>query len=175
MEGAMTRMGMLLLAVVVVLFPMVGCRDEQKGLSKGQIKDLWTQVSDEDYVRVRGIGAAPEQFKDMTRRRGMARNAALVAGRYELLQVIKGLTLTGGLTVGQLMQTEGQIREIADRVIAGAEEKLTEFSKDDGCVVLLELRRDKVEQVLRETDAWDRPALSRAVDTGVEVMRKAAE
>jgi len=143
------RRALLLSAFVLVA---AGCREAARdGMAKGQIKDLWTQVSDKEFIRVRGVGSVPDGIREQTRRRGLARNAALVAARYELLQVIKGIKVTGGLSVGQLIQSSGEIREVADRVVAGAEEVQTEWGKDDGAVVLLELRRDKVEDILSKT------------------------
>ena len=129
----------------------VGCAGLDRSMSRGQVKDVWTQASDKEYIRTRGVGAAPTEVADPTRRRGLARNAALVAARYEMLQIIKGLRVTGGLTVEKLIQTDGRIAEVANKIVAGAEEVQTEWGKGDGCVVLLELKRDQVMDVLRRT------------------------
>lgn len=148
---------MSVLAVAVLLLT-TGCREEKKALTKGQVKDLWSQVSDKDFIRVRGIGVAPEASRGETRRKGLARNAALVSARYELLQIIKGLKVTGGLTIGQLSQTDGEIKEAADRIMAGAEEEQTEFTSDGGCVVLLRLDRSKVEDIVAKTADFEAAA-----------------
>lgn len=142
----------MLIAVAVLA---TGCKKNLQGVSKGQIDQAWGQISDSDYIRVRGIGAAPQNIVDTTQRRGMARNAALVAARYELLARIKGVKLNGGLSIGDLIQQNGQIKELTDKTIAGAEEVSTEWTKDDGCVVVLQLSRDQVDDVLNETAKYD--------------------
>ena len=134
-----------------------GCDKDKNALSKGAIRDIWSQASDTQSIRTRGIGAVPQGTLGFTERRGLARNAALVAARYEMLQVIKGLRVTGGLTVGKLMQTHGEIKEVADRIVAGSEEEQVEWAKDDGCVVLLRLDRDKVEKIVNDTAAYESP------------------
>lgn len=148
----------MMVAVLGVLLGLSGCKDDKRALSKGAIKDVWTQASDSEFLYTRGIGVAPEGARSQTHRRGLARNAALSSARYELLSIIKGLKMEGGLTIGALMQTKGEIREIANRVIAGAEEAQTEFTLDDGCVVLLRLERSKVEKILADTAPYDEQA-----------------
>jgi hypothetical protein len=119
---------------------------------------MWSQVSDKDFIRVRGIGVAPDKATGDTKRKGLARNAALVSARYELLEIIKGIKVTGGLTIGQLAQTDGVIKETADRIMAGAEEESTEFTTDGGCVVLMRLERSKVESILSKTGEYEAAA-----------------
>lgn len=149
----MKKKGMLM-ALAVVLF--AGCAGTTRSMSKGQVKDVWKEASDKNYIRTRGMGAAPEGVSDLTQRRGMSRNAALVAARYEMLQVIKGLRVTGGLTVEKLIQTDGRIAEVADKIVAGSEEVQTEWGKGDGCVVLIQLDRDEVVAIVRRTMRADR-------------------
>ena len=144
-------------AVLCVCLVVSGC-DERKSVIKGRIKDAWGQISDKDYVRVRGIGAIPRGTVGFTNRRGLSRNAALVAARYEMLAVIKGIKVTGGLTVGKLMQKDSQIREVADRIIHGAEEVKAEWAEDDGCIVTLELKRADIEKLVEQDKKWEPPS-----------------
>ncbi|MCM2303080.1 MAG: hypothetical protein NDJ72_00135 [Elusimicrobia bacterium] len=132
-----------------------GCGGVNRSLAKGEVADVWSKVSDKETVRVRGIGAVAQDAGGTTQRRGLSRNAALVAARYEALALIKGVTVRGGLTVGKLMEKDSHIQEVANRIINGFEEVQTEWAKDDGCVVLLELPRSKLEKLLSETAAYE--------------------
>ena len=138
---------------VIFLLPLMivfaGCKQDRATID-GHLRKHWKQVSDKDHLRVRGIGAPPLNARGSTRRKGLARNAALGAARYEMLAVIKGIRITGGLTIGNLMSKDSRIQEIAERVIRGAEEVQTEWAEDDGCVVTLELKRDKIAKMIEE-------------------------
>lgn len=135
--------GILLLTIL-----LSGCHEVDKVVVGGKIKDFWPQVSNEEFLRVRGVGVPPEKSVGFTRRRGLSRNSALVSARYEMLAVIKGVNVGGGLTVGQLMQTNSKISEGANRIISGATEVQSEWAADDGCVVTLEISREQIETLL---------------------------
>jgi len=144
-----------LLALLALSLASFGCDDKTKAVTRGRLKDAWSQISDRDYVRVRGIGVAPLSAKGSTHRRGLSRQAGLVAARYEGLSLIKGVSIHGGLTVGKLMETNSQITEVANRIIRGMEEIKTEWTADDGAVVTLELRRDMIEKLILEDQKWE--------------------
>jgi hypothetical protein len=135
-------------------------------LSKGEVKSLWEQVSDKDTIRVRGIGVPPEGTKSLTQRRGLSRNAALVNARYEALALLRGVKLTGGLSVASLMEKDSRIREIANQVISGMEEVQVEWANDDGAVVLLELKRDKLEKMLAAAGVADTSDSYKQIEAG---------
>lgn len=137
------------LSVLVGLFFVAGCGHLERSVKGGQIKQEWASLDDTKFVRARGIGAAPRDGKDATQRKGMARNAALVSARYELLGRLKGLKLEGGLTVAQLMQTDSAIQERAENVIRGAEEASVEWTADGGAVVVLQVPRSAIEGLAR--------------------------
>ncbi len=149
-----TMTAVMLLAVLA----LSGCGGNERALSKGSIRDTWESQSDKTFIRVRGIGVAPDWATGDTKRKGLAHNAALVSARYELLAVVKGLKIGGGLTIGQLSQTDGVIKETADRIMAGAEEETAEFTVDGGCVVLMRLERSKVESILSSTEQYEAAA-----------------
>ncbi len=139
-----------------------GCHGIDKAVVGGKLKDLWPQVSDSSFLRVRGVGVPTEKAVGFTRRRGLSRNAALVSARYEMLAVIKGVKVGGGLTVGQLMQTDAKINEVANRIISGAAEVQSEWAADDGCVVTLELKRDLIESLIQRDSSQEPASLTTA-------------
>jgi hypothetical protein len=152
--------------IFAVLWSSSACSKVNRSLSKGEVKSLWEQVSDKDTIRVRGIGVPPEGTKSLTQRRGLSRNAALVNARYEALALLRGVKLTGGLSVASLMEKDSRIREIANQVIAGMEEVQVEWASDDGAVVLLELKRDKLEKMLVAAGVADASDSYKQVEAG---------
>ncbi len=145
----------MMVVVALVAAGLTGCGGVNRSLSKGEVKDVWEKVSDKTTIRVRGIGVAPTGIASQTQRRGLSRNAALVNARYEALALLRGVKVTGGLSVGSLMEKDSKIKEVANQVIAGMEEVQVEFAKDDGAVVLLELERSKLERMLADVGVAD--------------------
>lgn len=146
-----------------------GCASIPRATEDGKIKSFWSQISTKDFIRVRGIGIAPRKFHgySLTARRGSSRNAALVAARFELLAVIKGVKLEGGVSISQLMDTSSVVREIANDLVKGGEEVQTEWTASDDCVVTLELKRSTVERLIQK----DSPR-ERALSAQVEELQK---
>jgi len=145
----------MVVVLMLVAAGLSGCGGVNRSLSKGEVKDVWEKVSDKDTIRVRGIGVPPERVESSTQRRGLARQAALVNARYEALALLRGIKVTGGLSVGKLMEKDSHIKEVANQVIAGMEEVQVEWAKDDGAVVLLELERSKLNKMLSDVGAAD--------------------
>jgi len=154
------------ITLVIIAVSFSACSKTNRSLSKGDVKSLWEQVSDKDTIRVRGIGVPPEGTKSLTQRRGLARSAALVHARYEGLALLRGVKITGGLSVGSLMEKDSRIREIANQVISGMEEVQVEWANDDGCVVLLELKRDKLEKMLAAAGVADTSDSYKQIEAG---------
>jgi hypothetical protein len=143
----------LLLAVALLAS---GCASLPRATQGGKLLDVWSKISDKSYIRTRGVGAVPAGAIGQTARRGVSRNAALLAARYELLSVIKGVKLSGGITVAQLAEKDSLIRELANDLVMGGEEVQSEWLSDDGCVITLELRRATVERLIQEKSDRER-------------------
>jgi hypothetical protein len=149
-------MNRLMIAVMALAAAgLTGCGAANRSLKGGEVADVWTKVSDKETIRVRGIGVPPQGVGSLTQRRGLARDAALVNARYEALALLRGIKVTGGLSIGKLMEQDGHVKEIANALIAGMEEVQVEWAKDDGAVVLLELKRDKLDKMLADVGAAD--------------------
>ena len=136
-----------IVAVIGVVLVLSGCGHVERSVTKGQVADTLNDLSDRKHLKFRGIGAAPTESKDLTQRRAMSRNAALVNGRLQVLAYLKGVTISGGITVAQAMEIGGEIREQADQLVRGAEEETAEYTSDDGCVVTLRIRRADVDKL----------------------------
>lgn len=161
------------LGVVLLVLAASGCAGVPRATQNGVLKNFWAKISTEDLIRTRGVGVAPTKIAGMTltARRGTSRIAALSAARYELLSVIKGVRLSGGVTISQLMEKDSLVRELADDVVFGGEEVLTEWTKDGGCVTTLELRRSTVERLIQQKSEREKGLEKRIADDIVEINR----
>ncbi len=139
-------------AIMVLLAALVGCGHESRYLTRdGELRDAWSAVSDRKFIRTVGIGVAPDRIKDRTRRKGMARNSALIGARTELIALLKGVRIKGSVDVSSLAQQRDQLRQLVDTVISGAEEERVEWDNTDGCVVVLRIERSRVRKMLQDT------------------------
>jgi hypothetical protein len=98
----------------------------------------------------------------------------LVAARYNLLALIKGVRLSGGVTVSQLIERDSIIAEIANEVVSGGEEVLTEWTRDGGCVVTLELKRSTVVMLIQKESQREMD-LALRIDQDIEEIQSLAQ
>ncbi|MBI4707322.1 MAG: hypothetical protein HY761_05300 [Candidatus Omnitrophica bacterium] len=83
-------------------------------------------------------------MENKTQRLATSRSAAIVQAQYEMLTIIKGVTLTGGITVAKAMETDSLLSSKIDAEVKGAEIVKTEWTADDGCVVSLKLPKKRL-------------------------------
>jgi hypothetical protein len=108
---------------------------DQKAVSGGQLEAI-------------GIGAADPSLKSDTQRKALARDAAIVKAQYEMLSMVKGVTLEGGVTVDRALETDSKLEARLLATIRGAEVVKSEFTADDGCVVTLRLPKSRLEKTM---------------------------
>jgi hypothetical protein len=108
---------------------------DQKALRGGQLEAI-------------GIGAADPALATDTQRKALARDAAIVKAQYELLSMVKGVTLEGGITVDRAMETDSTLETKIQETIRGAEIVKSEFTADNGCVVTLRLPKSRLEKMM---------------------------
>ena len=100
-----------------------------------------------NYVFARGMGAADQTLENKTQRMATSRNASIVNGQYNMLSFVKGISLEGGVTVEKAIETDSVLATKINAVIKGAQVVRTEWTSDDGCVVVLRLPK----KVLKES------------------------
>jgi hypothetical protein len=131
----------LFAAVVAVI--AVGCSSSpNKGTvsSSGEIEREWVEEGiTKNYIFARGIGAADQTLDNKTQRMATSRNASIVNAQYNILSFVKGVNLEGGITVEKAIETDSVLATKIDAVIKGAQVVRTEWTSDDGCVVVLRL------------------------------------
>jgi hypothetical protein len=115
-------------------------------VKKGEIQQTINQEPEKKrYIETIGIGAADSTLTNSTQRKATSRDAAIVQSQYEMLSIIKGLELEGGITVQKAMETDSQIETNMKATIRGANIVKTEWTNDDGCVVTLRLDKKRLE------------------------------
>ncbi|MDD5302532.1 MAG: hypothetical protein PHS14_05415 [Elusimicrobia bacterium] len=134
-----------LLAVAV----LAGCGGVTRRVHDGAVDRVIDQKPAKGgYLEAIGIGASDPALKSDTQRMSLARDAAIVKAQYELLSMIKGVRLEGGVTVERALETDSTLSARVSDVIRGAEIHTSEFTADNGCVVTLRLPKSALEKSL---------------------------
>ena len=121
----------------------------QSRVQKGQVQNTIDQAADKGtYFEAIGIGAADPAITTDTQRKALSRDAAIVKAQYEMLSMVKGVQLTGGITVARSIETNSDLETHIKQVIAGAEIVKSEFTADNGCVVTLRLPKARLERTM---------------------------
>ncbi len=100
------------------------------------------------YLEAIGIGASDPALKSDTQRMALARDAAIVKAQYELMSMVKGVRLEGGITVERALESDSTLSARVSDTIRGAEIHKSEFTADNGCVVTLRLPKTALEKSL---------------------------
>jgi hypothetical protein len=123
-----------------------GNRSMVKG---GKVQDTLNQEADKGkYIESIGIGAADPTLPTETQRRALSRDAAIVKSQYEMLSMVKGVEIEGGITVSRAMEKDSTLEAKLKETIRGAEIVKTEFTKDDGAVVTLRVLKKRLETMM---------------------------
>lgn len=140
------RVGVILLLTAGL---MTGCGGVQSRVVKGAVQTTIDQKPEHyGYVEAIGIGAADPDLATDTQRKSLARDAAIVKAQYELLSMVKGVTLEGGYTVERAIEEDSSLESRVLDTIKGAEVLKSEFTSDNGCVVTLRLPKKRLEQMM---------------------------
>jgi len=114
----------------------------------GEIEREWVEEGvTKNFVFARGIGAADQTLENRTQKMATSRNSAIVNAQYNMLSVIKGVQLEGGITVEKAIETDSMLATSINAVIKGAQVVRSEWTSDDGCVIVLRLSK----KALKET------------------------
>lgn len=128
---------------------LAGCGGTKSYVKKGEIeRTLDQEAVTKKNIEAIGIGAADSSLTNSTQRRATSRNAAIVAAQYEMLSMVKGLDLEGGIRVERAIETDSVLQTKIDAAIKGAEVVKTEWTNDDGCIVTLRLPRKRLESMM---------------------------
>ena len=130
-------------------FVIIGCGGKDAYVKKGEIqKTINQEAVAKKYIETIGIGAADSTLTNTTQKRATSRNAAIVAAQYEMLSMVKGIDLEGGITVERAIETDSILQTKIDAAIKGAEIIKSEWTNDEGCLVTLRLDKKRLEQMM---------------------------
>ncbi len=130
----------LIIAVALLAAACSSSPDKGTVSKTGEIEREWVEQGvTKHYIFARGLGAADQTMDNKTQRMATSRNAAIVNAQYNLLSLVKGVTLEGGVTVEKALETDSVLATKINAVIKGAQIVRTEWTSDDGCVVTLRL------------------------------------
>lgn len=139
-----------LLCCAVIAMAVSGCSSSQeKGTvsGAGEIEREWVEEGiTKNYIFARGMGAADQTLENKTQRMATSRNASIVNGQYNMLSFLKGVTLEGGITVEKAIETDSVLATKINAVLKGAQVVRTEWTSDDGCIVVLRLPKTALKE-----------------------------
>lgn len=142
----MRTRAMTLLALAALL---AGCGEVASRVRQGRLHETLDQKPEGfGYVEAIGIGASDPALPTETQRKSLARDAAIVKAQYELLSMIKGVELSGGIRVDRALERDSNLETRLQETIRGAEVLKSEFTADNGCVVTLRLSKKRLAQVV---------------------------
>ena len=125
------------------------CSGPQSRVKKGRIAETIAQTPDRrGFVEAIGIGAADPGLPTDTQRKALSRDAAIVKAQYEMLSMLKGVTLEGGITVQRAIEIDSTLEAKLKETIKGAEVVQSEFTSDSGCVVTIRLPKKRLEDMM---------------------------
>ena len=138
-----------IVAVTAALL-LAGCSsspDKGSVSSSGEIEREWVEEGiTKNYVFARGMGAADQTLENKTQRMATSRNASIVNAQYNMMSFLKGVNLEGGITVEKAIETDSVLATKINSVIKGAQVVRTEWTADDGCIVVLRLPKKALKE-----------------------------
>jgi hypothetical protein len=138
----------LLVAAAAALL-LAGCNGVPRRVHNGKLGQTIDQKPDRgSFLETIGIGASDPALPTETQRKALSRDAAIVKAQYELLSMIKGVTLEGGVTVERAMEADSALRATVHSMVKGAEVVKSEFTADNGCVVTVRLSKKRMERLM---------------------------
>lgn len=136
-------------AVLAGCLAMAGCAGVESRVHSGQLdRVIDQQPNQSDFVEAIGIGASDPKLPTDTQRKALARDAAIVKAQYEMLSMVKGVTLSGGVTVSRALEKDSTLEARVLEMIKGAEILKSEFTSDNGCVVTIRLPKERLEAMM---------------------------
>jgi hypothetical protein len=142
-------MRILALSITVLTALLGACSGVVPRVKQGHVTQTIDQVPERSaYFEAIGMGASDPTLPTEIQRKALARDAAIVKAQYELLSMIKGVHLEGGVTVDRALEVDSRLEARVMDTIKGAQILKSEFTADNGCVVTLRLPKQRVAEAL---------------------------
>ena len=145
----MKRLRQIKAAVAIAALSLAACRGVPSRVVEGQLGQTIDQKPNRPaYIEAIGIGASDPSLPSPTQRKALARDAAIVKAQFELLSMVKGVTLQGGISVERAIEADSTLESRIRDTIMGAEVLKSEFTDDNGCVVTMRLPKRRLEEMM---------------------------
>ena len=135
------------LAVVAAL-AAAACGVQSKVKGGKVVGTIEQDPAGRSFIEAIGIGASDPSLPTDTQRKALARDAAIVKAQYEMLSMVKGVEIEGGITVRKALEADSTLEARLKDVIRGAEIVKSEFTSDGGCVATLRLPKKRLESMM---------------------------
>jgi len=136
-------------AILALLVLVAGCSGVSPRLRQGRVPNTIDEKPERrGYFEAIGIGASDPALPTETQRKALARDAAIVKAQYELLAMVKGVELEGGIRVERALEKDSSLATRIKETIRGAEVLKSEFTTDNGCVVTLRLSKARLAKLM---------------------------
>jgi hypothetical protein len=127
---------------------LAACSGVQSRVKEGRVETTIDQTQRGRSLEAIGIGASDPSLPSDTQRKALARDAAIVKAQYEMLSMVKGVQLEGGITVDRAIEKDSTLETKIRASIQGAEIVKSEFTADNGCVVTIRLPKSRLEKMM---------------------------
>ena len=140
----MKKLAALLLSSLLA----VACGHTLKSaVQAGKIAPAFTDTLwDDDYLWIRGFGAANPQHTSDSQRRILSREAAIAHAYQRATEVVYGAHLEGHVQVVDAMSVGSTLDSSTQGMLQRMELVETEYLEDGGCAVILRLPRTYLQQ-----------------------------
>jgi hypothetical protein len=146
-EGFMKKY-FAVLAAAVLVFGCASAPDKGKVNKTGDIEREWVEQGEfNGYIYATGIGAADQTMENKTQKMATSKNSAIVNAQYNMLSVLKGVQLEGGITVEKAIETDSILATSVNDKIKGAQLVRTNWTNDDGCVVTIRISKKALKEM----------------------------
>ena len=137
-----------LLLLAGVIWAVAACGPSLKSAVKdGQIAPSFNDTLwDDDYLWVRGFGAANPQHQSASQRRILSREAAIAHAYQRATEVLYGADLQAHVQVVDALSTGSTIDSSSQGIVQRMELVNTEYLEDDGCAVTMRISRQVLQQ-----------------------------
>lgn len=119
----------------------------KSAVKEGKIAPTFTDTLwDDDYLWVRGFGAANPQHTSDSQRRILSREAAIAHAYQRATEVVYGANLEANVQIVDAMSVSSTIDSSTHGMLQHMELIETEYLEDGGCAVILRLPRTYLQQ-----------------------------
>ena len=119
----------------------------KSAVKEGKIAPVFNDtLVDDDYLWVRGFGAANPNHQTDSQRRILSREAAIAHAYQRATEVLYGANLESHVQIVDAVSTGSSIDTSANGVLKHMELIKTEYLDDGGCAVIMRISRDYLKE-----------------------------